>query len=192
MAMALKKTDAPWTYEDLLALPDDGKRYEIIEGTLYEMTGPNTAHATAIINLILILAPLIQRFGGRIFTAPLDVFMPGGNPVQPDLMALLPASRATVVRRGIEGPPDLIVEVISPSNRDHDVLTKRALYGRAGVREYWLVDPDARSLEILTLDRDALHSYGKFADDAIVRSPLLDAEIPVASVFAGIDPETGK
>ncbi|HEX5498079.1 MAG TPA: Uma2 family endonuclease, partial [Thermomicrobiales bacterium] len=115
--MALKKSDAPWTYEDLLALPEDGKRYEIIEGTLYEMTGPNTAHAAAVMNLIAMLLPLVAALGCRLFTAPVDVFVRGANPVQPDLMAILPGSRATVVRRGIEGPPDLVIEVISPSNR---------------------------------------------------------------------------
>jgi Uma2 family endonuclease len=189
MPMALKKSDAPWTYEDLLALPDDGKRYEIIEGTLYEMTAPNTAHAAAVMNLIAALLPIVAALGGRLFTAPVDLFIRGANPVQPDLMAILPGSRATIVRRGVEGPPDLLIEVISPSNRDHDELTKRALYGRAGVREYWLVDPDARTLEVLTLDRDALHSYGTFIGEAIVDSPLLEAAFPVASVFVGIDAE---
>jgi Uma2 family endonuclease len=187
--MALRKADAPWTYEDLQTVPDDGKRYEIIEGALYEMTRPNLAHATTLMNLILLVAPLIQRLGGQIWTAPFDVFFAGANPVQPDLLALLPGSRATTSRRGVEGPPDLIVEVISPSNRDHDELTKRALYGRAGIREYWLVDPDARTLEILTLDRDALHSLTIFASEAMVESPLLDAAFLVSSVFANVDAE---
>ncbi len=185
--MALRKPDAPWTYDDLLALPDDGKRYEIIEGALYEMTGPNTAHGAAVMNLIAALLPLVAALGGRLFTAPVDLFVRGANPVQPDIMALLPGGLAVVERRGVEGPPDLVIEVISPSNRDHDTHTKRALYGCAGVREYWLVDPDARALEILTLDRAALHSYGTFSGDAIVTSPLLEAAFSLGLVFAGID-----
>ncbi|HEU0116737.1 MAG TPA: Uma2 family endonuclease, partial [Thermomicrobiales bacterium] len=187
MAMALKKSDAPWTYEDLRALPDDGKRYEIIEGDLFELPTPTLPHASAIMNLIMLAAPLIEALGGRIFTGPLDVFLRDADVVEPDIVAVLPGSRAALAQRGIEGAPDFIVEVISPECRGHDELTKRTLYALAGVQEYWLVDPHARSLNILTLDQDALHTYGTFAAEAMVRSPLLEATFPVASVFAGIE-----
>ena len=86
---------------------------------------------------------------------------------------MLPGSDARVELRGVEGPPDLVIEVLSPSNRGHDLLTKRALYARAGVREYWLVDPDARTVEILTLDRDAFHLAMAASGDEAPVSPLL-------------------
>jgi Uma2 family endonuclease len=79
-----------WTYEDLLALPDDGRRYEIIEGVLYEMPGPNARHAIALANLIELLIPIVRALGGRWLTAPLDLFVPGGDPIQPDLLVILP------------------------------------------------------------------------------------------------------
>lgn len=185
--MARNKSDAPSSYEDLLALPGDGKRYEIIEGALFALPTPNTPHAATVMNLITLAAPLIQALRGRIFTGPLDVFLSDANLVQPDILAVLPESRAEMAQRGIDGPPDLVIEVVSPSNRDHDALTKRSLYGVEGVQEYWLVDPDARTLEVLTLDRDALHTYGTFAGEAMAESPLLAAAFPAASVFAGID-----
>ena len=72
----------------------------------------------------------------------------------------------------MEGAPDLVIEVLSPSNRGHDLLTKRALYARAGVREYWIVDPEARTIEILALDRDALHLVGVSSGDESPVSPL--------------------
>jgi Uma2 family endonuclease len=189
--MALTKIDKPagsWTYEDLFALPDDGKRYEIIEGELYEMPDPSLAHAMAIANLITMLVPVVVRLGGRWLTAPLDVFIQGANPVQPDIVVVLPGAAARFVPCGVEGPPDLLFEVLSPSNRDHDVLTKRALYGLAGVREYWIVDPDARTVEILSLDRDALHSVMIASGRDVLVSPLLGPLcIPVESLFPTIE-----
>src|SRR5918993_721166 len=155
--MAIIKPAGTWTYEDLVSLPDDGRRYEIIEGELYEMPAPSWDHAVTIMNLILLLAPVVQALGGRVLTAPLDVFFEGADPVQPDIVVLLPESAAIGAGRGVEGAPDLLIEVLSPTNRGHDLLTKRALYARAGVREYWIVDPASLSVEILALDRDALH-----------------------------------
>jgi Uma2 family endonuclease len=108
--------------------------------------------------------------------------------VQPDIVVLLPDSTARPVARGVEGPPDLVVEVLSPSNRDHDLLTKRALYGIAGVRESWLVDPEARTLEILTLDRDALHMTVSASGDFIPTSPLLGPlSVAVENLFVGVE-----
>jgi Uma2 family endonuclease len=187
--MALTKpAPGQWRYEDLLTLPDDGRRYEIIEGELSEMPAPSWAHAIVIANFILLIGPIVRALGGQIATAPLDVFFPGADPVQPDIIVLLPNSEARPSKRGLEGRPDLVVEVISPSNRDHDLLIKRALYAQGGVREYWLVDPDARRIDVLALDRDALHLVQSATDDAVVVSPrLANAEIPVADIFAGID-----
>ncbi|MDF3016991.1 MAG: hypothetical protein K0R44_2216, partial [Thermomicrobiales bacterium] len=138
--------------------------------------------------LIALLLPTVARMQGRLFTAPLDVFIPGGDPVQPDVLLVLPDGNARVELRGIEGPPDLVIEVVSPSNRGRDLLTKRALYARAGVREYWLVDPEARTIEILVLDRDAFHLAVTASGDETPVSPLLGSlPTSVADLFAGID-----
>ena len=188
MAQAQIKPPGAWTYEDLFSLPDDGRRYEIIEGELHERPAPTSLHATVIMNLIALLLQIVGRLDGRVFTASIDVFIPGGDPDQPDILVILPDSVARVVRRGIEGPPDLVIEVLSPSNRGHDLLTKRALYGRAGVREYWIIDPDARAFELLTLDGDVLRGIQTASGDDTVISPVLaSAEIALASVFAGLD-----
>jgi Uma2 family endonuclease len=186
--MAQTKPAGTWTYADLFALPADGRRYEIIEGELYEMPAPSWAHATVIANLISAIIPLVVVLGGRWRTAPLDVFFQGADPVQPDIIVLLPESRAQPTERGVEGPPDLLIEVLSPSNRGHDLLTKRALYARAGVREYWLIDLEARTIEILTLDRDAFHLAVAASGDETPVSPLLGPFPTTAAVlFAGVD-----
>ena len=185
--MAVAKPAGTWTYEDLFSLPQD-KRYEIIEGELYEMPSPSRAHATTIINLIALLLPIVANLRARLYTAPFDVFVPGGAPVQPDILVVLPETGTRVEDHGVEGPPDLVIEILSPSNRVHDLLTKRALYGRAGVREYWIVDPEARTLEVLVLDGDALHRASVASGADVPDSPLL-GPLPVAAadLFAGID-----
>ena len=186
--MAITKPAGTWTYEDLISLPDDGRRYEIIERELYEMPAPSWDHAIAIMNLILLLAPEDQALDGRVLTAPLDVFFEGADPVQPDIVVLLPESAAIGAGRGVEGAPDLLIEVLSPSSRGHDVLTKRALYARAGVREYWIVDPASRAVELLALDRDAFHTVQRASgEDAVTSSLLGDTAFPLAAVFAGVD-----
>ncbi|HEU5434334.1 MAG TPA: Uma2 family endonuclease [Thermomicrobiales bacterium] len=186
--MALTKPTGAWTYDDLLRFPDDGKRYEIIEGTLYEMPSPLLVHAQVIANLMFFLGALVRSLDGRLFTAPLDVFVPGGDPVQPDVIVILPGGAAKPVRRGIEGPPDLAIEVLSPSNRGHDRLTKRALYATAGVREYWIVDPEARTVEVLALHLDAFHAVQTAAGDDRIESSLLPAlDLAATDVFAGLD-----
>ena len=191
--MALTKPAGSWTYDDLLALPDDGKRYEIIEGELYEMPSPAAVHALTTWNLMFLLRPVIEALGGWLLAAPLDVFFAGANPVQPDIVLLLPAGDAHLVVRGVEGPPDLVIEILSPSNRAHDLLTKRALYGRAGVREYWIVDPMQRTVDVLTLDRDALRAAQRAANEDAVVSPLLGGKtFPLAAVFARLDEIEGE
>ena len=186
--MAITKPAGSWIYEDLFSLPDDGRRYEIIEGELCEMPSPTSAHGVTIRNLMFLLGPVIEMLRGWLLTAPLDVFFPGADPVQPDIVVLLPDSNASLVVRGIEGPPDLLVEVLSPSNRGPDLLTKHALYARAGVREYWIVDPMSRTIEVLTLDRDAFHTAQVAAGQDTVVSPLLGGmAFPLATVFARLD-----
>jgi Uma2 family endonuclease len=186
--MAITKPAGSWTYEDLFSLPDDGRRYEIIEGELYEMPAPSLVHATVVMNIIALLLPIVSSLGGRLFTAPLDVFFQGADPVQPDIIVILPGWSGNLTPRGPEGAPDLLVEVLSPSNRGHDLLTKRALYARAGVREYWIVDPASWAVEVLMLDRDAFHTVQSASgDDAVISSLLADAAFPLAAIFAGVD-----
>jgi Uma2 family endonuclease len=185
--MAITKPAGTWTYEDLFLLPDDGRRYEIIEGELYEMPAPNLVHATVVMNLVALLLPIVSSLDGRLFTAPLDVFFQGADPVQPDIVVILPGWSGNLPLRGPEGAPDLLIEVLSPANRGHDLLTKRALYARAGVREYWIVDPASRVVEILALDRDAFHTVQRASgDDAVTSALLEDATFPLAAIFAGV------
>lgn len=173
-----------WTYEDLFSLPDD-KRYEIIDGELYEMPGANSDHAIAIANVIAVLLPVVRRLAGRVLTAPLDVFLLGANPVQPDVLVLLPDQLDLISRRGIEGAPALVVEVLSPSNPAHDRVRKRDLYARAGMREYWIVSPEAAIVEVLALEGGAYRLHVRAGGDETVTSSLLpELTFPASALFA--------
>ena len=186
--MAVTNPGGSWTYEDLLSLPDDGRRYEIIEGVPYEMPSPTATRAVVISNIMLLLGPVIEALGGWLLTAPLDVFIPGANPVQPDIVLLLPESNARLSARGVEGIPSLVIEVVSPTNRGHDLVTKRTLYSSAGVREYWLVDPASRTVDVLTLQCELYRLSQTATGSEAVLSPLLSGvSLPLPQVFSRID-----
>jgi len=180
-----RKPPGTWRYEDLFDLPDDGRRWEIIDGELYELPSPNLDHGNAVTNLIALFLPIVAALRGRIFTAPLDVFFLGANPVQPDILIVLPQRGQVLAKRGVEGPPDLVVEVVGPSNRGHDLIRKRALYARGGIPEYWLVDPEAATIDVLALAGGEYRRHVLAAGDDPVTSLVLPGlAFPAASVFA--------
>lgn len=187
--MAVTKPERPpggWSYDDLWDLPEDGTRYEIIDGELYELPSPNFEHAIAVANIFALLLPVVRSLAGRVLTAPLDVRFPGADPVQPDVLVLLPERLArTSGKRVVEGAPNLVVEVLSPSNREHDLVRKRNTYARGGVSEYWLVDPRAQTVEVLAL-RDGVYAQHVVAHGAkLVTSTVLSGlAFPASSVFA--------
>jgi Uma2 family endonuclease len=186
--MALRRPERNWTYEDLAALPEDGKRYEIIEGELFELTGPNLRHARTIMNVIRLVDPSVVGAGGVLFTAVFDVFFEGADPVEPDLALVLPEGAARQAARGVEGPPDLVIEVLSPSNRTHDVLTKRELYRRGGVREYWMVDPDDRSIEVVAFGAPRAGDARTFrGNEQVVSAVLPRLAFAAEEAFMGLD-----
>lgn len=181
--MAVSQHDDKWTYADLFSLPD-GKRYEIIGGKLYELPPANWDHGQVIMNLIWLLQPLARRTEGYLRTAPQAVFILDADPVQPDLFLLLPNQKGLISSRGVEGAPSLVIEVLSPSNPEHDRIRKRALYARGGVREYWIVSPEAATVEVLVLEGGAYRTHLRAGGDEPVTSPLLpDLTFPASLIF---------
>jgi Uma2 family endonuclease len=145
-----------WTYQDYAALPDDGKRYEIHDGELFEMSAPTTLHQIVSANLSdLLRAHVKARRLGLVLYAPLDVILsdrPGETTVlQPDLIYVGNERREALRLRGVEGAPTLVVEILSPSTAGIDRNRKRELYARYGVPYLWLVDPEARAIESYVL-----------------------------------------
>lgn len=147
--MVMPQTGRRWTREDVLALPDDGKRYELMDGELLVSLSPTGVHQSAVLELFRRLDPFVRAHRiGSIGLAPADLRRDGGQVVQPDLFVslLLPGGRKPL---GWEehGIPLLIAEVTSPSTARFDRITKRHRFQRTGVAEYWIVDTDSRSVE---------------------------------------------
>ena len=142
-----------FTYEDLLHLPDDGKRHEIIDGEHYVTPSPNTRHQRVVGRLYLALARYLEQHPlGELFVAPLDVFFSNVSVVEPDLVYVSAARSSVVIDAHVRGAPDLAVEVVSPTTRKTDELTKRKLYERSGVAEYWVVDPELDAIKVYRRD----------------------------------------
>lgn len=183
--MAATEPHKIWRYEDLLEFPDDGRRFEIIDGELFEMTAPGPLHQIALVNLILLLAPTVLARGGRLIPSPIDMFFSGANPVQSDIVVLLAERLNLISKRGIEGVPNLLIEILSPSNPGRDRVHKFALYARNGVLEYWLVNPDAATVEVLVLADGTYRPHVLATGEESVTSPLLsDLSFPASAVFA--------
>src|SRR6185295_6520183 len=132
--------------------PQDGKRHEIIDGDHYATTTPVLKHQTVVGNLAVDLSGFARpRQLGRIWIAPVDVVLSDHDVVQPDLIFLAEERRYLAADGvNVKGAPDLVVEVFSPATRRTDAITKRNLYQKYGVQEYWLVDPE---LEIIQVHR---------------------------------------
>ena len=159
MHTTLKPEPIKLTYEDYCALPDDGKRYEILDGDLYMSPSPETPHQRILGNLLAILHDHVRLLKlGEVFVAPLDVLLGKHDIVEPDLIFVSNERRAIITRKNIRGAPDLLVEVLSPSTSKRDLRDKRNIYARSGVRFYWIIDPEARTLLELKASGRA---YGK-------------------------------
>lgn len=141
------------TYQDYAELPADGRRYEILEGELAVNPAPNPNHQRCLGRLHVLTWLHATTHGlGEVLMAPLDVILDEFTIVQPDLVYLDPSRAGQVSERGIEGPPTLVVEVLSPSTARVDRVRKRQLYARFGVPYYWIVAPDNRSVEAYALE----------------------------------------
>lgn len=168
-----------WTYADYAAIPDDGVRYEIIDGVLYMAPAPSSAHQTTaarITTLLMLHVEFAHR--GRVFAAPYDVELtPPSAMVQPDILVVLNERRSIITPSHAVGAPDLVVEVASPSTATYDRRAKMDLYARAGVPEYWIADPFARTVELFFLEGAAYDSAGVFLGQAMLPSRIA-AELP--------------
>jgi len=179
-----------WTYDDYLRLPDDGRRYEIIEGVLYVTNAPSFDHQFAVAELLGELRNFVKEHNlGVVLTAPFEVHLSEtARPVQPDIIFIKADKQPTAGTQVFAGVPDLIVEVLSPSSIRTDRHVKFDAYEQAGVSEYWLVNPKTRSVEIHTLSGGEYALLGEFTADETLESKLLAGiSIVTGSLFAAGD-----
>lgn len=179
----------PLTYDDLRDMPDDGQRYEIIGGELVVTPAPSMGHQLVSGSLYDLLRHYARTVnGGKVVYAPFDVRLSPHDVVEPDLV-FLSAARPRVPNEdnSIDYPPDLVVEVISPSSRRSDRVAKMALYARAGVPEYWIADPVERSLVINLLQGDTYVSVAPDADGWLTSPTLAGLRVDPVEVFSELN-----
>lgn len=176
-----------WTYEDWLRLPDDGFRYEVLNGVLYMTPPPAIRHQSVSHNLELAIGSFVkERRRGVVLSAPCGVCLPGQPvPVQPDILFVRAERRDIIGEEYVEGAPDLVVEVLSPSNWLYDRTEKFRVYQEAGVPEYWIVDYRARTVEVFVLEEGTYALLGKSGVGEVAHSKVLQGfEVAVDEVFA--------
>jgi Uma2 family endonuclease len=166
--------------EDLLATPDDGNRYEVLNGALVVTPPPGPAHQTAAGNLFVLMNEAARTKGMRAFFAPLAWRIGPGQVPEPDLMVV---SRQAIGRQAIERPPLLVVEILSPTGRDRDLFEKRRIYARAGAAWYWLVDPDEPSVTVLHLVGQDYEEEARVVGNEVYNT---DDPVPVRVVPNGL------
>ena len=173
------------TYADLELLPDDGLRHEIIDGEHYVTASPVTQHQRISRRLVVAFQSYLDAQPlGEVFYAPFDVVMSFHDVVVPDVIYVSHSRADLVTTKNLQGAPDLVIEILSPSTRRRDEQLKRDLYERVGVGEYWIVDPDSNVL--LVYRRQGAHFLrpDTFNASAMTETPLLPGfELPLIDIL---------
>ena len=147
--MSVQPAARRWTYAEFARLPDDGNRYEIIGGDLFVTPAPRPLHQEITGRLGDLLRPFVREHGlGRALAGPIDVLFAEGDYLEPDFIFVRQDRIGIFTERGLEGPPDLVVEIISSSTMARDRGIKRQRYAHYGVAEYWVLDARAKRIEI--------------------------------------------
>jgi Uma2 family endonuclease len=176
-----------FNYEDFLLFPKNGKRHEIIDGDHFMTPAPNTKHQRISFKLSAAFADFLRMHRlGEAFAAPCDVVLSDEDVVEPDLL-FISAARATIItEKNIQGPPDLVIEILSVGTRKTDEIIKRKLYERYGVREYWIVDPELETVKIYRLNNEGYVRPLELAREAneTLSTPLLPGfQVPLGELF---------
>ena len=161
------------TYADYCLTPDD-ERYELMDGELLMVPAPGTGHQIVAMELGTLLHVFVKARGlGRVFSAPYDVVLSDTDIVQPDLLFVSNERAHIRTPTNIRGAPDLVIEILSPLTASRDWGEKRTLYAQYGVREYWLVAPDTRTVTVLLLDAGAFAEVACYSAGQTLTSPIL-------------------
>lgn len=180
--MPLQKSNT-YTIDDIYALPE-GQRAELIDGQIYDMAPPSPMHQELVMELSATLRDYIKKNGGpcKVYPAPFAVFLneDDRNYVEPDISVICDSSK--VDNRGYQGAPDFIIEIVSPSSQRMDYLTKLFKYRTAGVREYWIVNPLQRTVQVYSFEGTEDSTQYSF-DDEITVTIYSDLKICVANLL---------
>ena len=186
--MEALRREERYTYADYESWPDDGKRYELIDGVIYEMlAAPATTHQSISRNLHREIAVFLKGKPCKVFAAPFDVCLFGKGDkddtvVQPDIVVI--CHRAKLDAKRCNGAPDMVIEINSPSTASRDKVLKFNRYLAAGVREYWMVDPDTRIVQACVLENGKYTASAYGETDTAPVLVLDGCTISLLDVFA--------
>ena len=175
------------TYEDLLLLPEDGLRHEIIDGEHYVNASPVTKHQRVSMRLIAEFNFYLREHPvGELFHAPLDIVFSRYDVVEPDLLFISNDRRQIITEKNIQGAPDLLIEIVADSTRHHDEVKKYALYEREGASEYWLIDADRDCVRVLRPNSAGHYvAAAELSGSDKLSSPLFPTlDVSLESIFA--------
>jgi len=171
--MAIPNPAIKFTYEDYLNAPED-KRYELLDGALVMTPAPGEPHQRVSIRLGWKLVQFVaENRLGEVYHAPFDVVLSDWDVVQPDLIFVSNARAHIITPANIQGGPDLVVEILSPSIAERDKTFKYALYAEHGVGEYWMVDTDAKTITVLLMGERGFAVAGIYGAGETLESPTL-------------------
>jgi Uma2 family endonuclease len=154
--------------------PDDGFRHEIIGGDHYVTPSPVTRHQRISRNLLYLIQGYLEIHPiGEVFSAPFDVLLSEWDVVVPDLVYLSQARAHFLTTKNLQGPPDLVVEILSPSTRSRDEELKLALYERVGAEEYWLIDPEQDAVDVYRGGTGGFRNPVRYSSTDALTTPVL-------------------
>ncbi len=172
------------TYADYMKTPDD-ERYELLNGELIMSPSPKEIHQYISGNLYFVLGAFVrERSLGRGYFSPFDVVLSDTNVVQPDLLFVSTERAAIITADNVQGAPDLVVEILSPATAERDRTIKLDLYAQHGVKEYWIVDPDDKTITVLMRGESRFEVDGIYGEGQSLRSPTLEGfSVALEEVF---------
>lgn len=162
-----------YTYEDYLKIADD-KRYELIDGELIMTPSPITRHQRISRKIEFVIEKFVADNNlGEVFDAPYDVYLDEENVVQPDILFVSRGRLSIIGEKNIQGSPDMVIEIVSENSAYRDIVQKKNLYARFGVKEYWIVIPETEEIEIYMLEENHYQLYKTYRKNESLESPVL-------------------
>jgi Uma2 family endonuclease len=176
--MPVRPEAPPLTVAEYKILPETGPRYQLVEGDLYMAPAPNRQHQSISRNLEYILMRYLEDHPiGELYDAPFDVYLSNVDVFQPDILFVSEQNGRILTDAGAEGAPDLVIEILSPKTRQLDLVQKRRVYAREGVRELWIIDPEPQTVTIYRFEEN-------LSEPA---ATLLETEQLVTPIFPGLE-----
>ena len=173
MVSNVTATQAKLTYADYAKTPDD-ERYELLDGLLIKIPTPLVYHQRVLGNLLYRMAPFVSECKlGHVYSRPTDVVLSDTTVVEPDILFVTSQRSHIITRENIQGAPDLVVEILDPPTAESDRAVKLDLYAQHGVKEYWIVDPDAKTITVLLRGEGGFGVVGVYGEGETLRSPTL-------------------